>query len=79
MTTVYVLIIDHKHGRDVSVHETDVDANIQVEHFARDWWSTDGPDEPMPEDNPGDLISRYFDASGESWDVEECDFPPISH
>lgn len=76
---VYVLIIDHRHGRNVSIHETDVDANVEVANFAREWWETEtsgygGESAIMPSD-PGQLVSEYFDASGEIWSVEECETP----
>ena len=75
---LYVLTIDHKHGRDVSVHQTDLDANEHVLAYCKDWWTKElGADVPMPED-PGQLIAQYFAvvqtrANFESWSVEECD------
>jgi hypothetical protein len=84
---VYVLIIEHRHGRNVSVHYSDEEASIEVAAYCRDWWdrevsvrkhgftSEDTPTEPMPDD-PGQLIAQYFEAADdESWSVEECDFP----
>ena len=71
---VHVLIIEHKHGRDVSVHETDQDALDTVLAYCEQWWSHEFS-EPMPQEN---VVLEYFanmrDRDGEeNFEIAECE------
>lgn len=58
---VYTLMIEHRHGYNLSVHETDVDANLALAAYCRQEWNSEVFDKPMPTDS-GQLIAAYFDA-----------------
>lgn len=65
MSNVYVLQIDHRHGEDVSVHESEQGARAAAANWAREYWDevaglSDVPDETPSDDE--DAISIYFDA-----------------
>ena len=36
---VYVLVIDHRHGSDVSVYATQEAAAASIEAYCREWWA----------------------------------------
>jgi hypothetical protein len=75
MIRLYILIIEHRYGRTVSAHPTDLDANDAAAAYCREEWAREMGDKPMPDD-PGELICDYFDGSmGESWAVEDLDVP----
>jgi hypothetical protein len=72
---IYVLIIDYPKGRHVTAHETDVDANGAVLAYCKSNWAfACGMDAVMPQE-PGDIISLYFDACEDRSAVEEVEFP----
>src|SRR5262249_21001480 len=53
-----VLVIDHKHGTTCALHRSHDDAKASVLEWAREWWSQELPERPMPDD--ADLITEYF-------------------
>ena len=74
-TTVYVVIIEHKSwAKTLSVHDTDIDANEHLLDYCKEHWSQEyaTKDLALP-DEPGDIISWYFEKTGESGGVEEAD------
>jgi hypothetical protein len=74
---IYALIIDYPKGRHVTVQQTDVDANEEVlAYYKSNWAFACGMDAVMPQE-PGDLISRYFEACEDRWEVEEVELPPV--
>ena len=75
---IFVLIIEHSHGRNTSVHRTDVEANEEVEYYCRGEWQKEIRDEPMPEDQ-GQLIAEYFErVESESFEICEFDIAPAA-
>lgn len=68
--TVEVLIINHRHGYDVSVHETEDLAVKELASYCRDWWE-DFCTEDQPKSND-DIIEAYFEAADgrESYELQ---------
>lgn len=77
---VWVLRVDHRHGEDVYVHQTEEGARDSLEGYCRLWWneaaahiaSDEGLDEEPEEPTDRDeLITRYFEAIlDEQWSIE---------
>lgn len=60
-TGLLALVIEHRHGTDVTVHRTREGALAKVDQFVADWWADEvGEDEPMPED-PAVARQTYFE------------------
>lgn len=55
---VFVLVISHKHGEDVSVHRTNEGAMEELYQFVQEWWES-RMEGPLPSDK-ADAISAYF-------------------
>ncbi|WP_439398545.1 hypothetical protein ACRQ5Q_14660 [Bradyrhizobium sp. PMVTL-01] len=81
---VWVLIIDHRHGTDVTVHASKLEADAIMYAYCDKWWEREYPDEPRPDDSK--LVARYWerqsDQGEESYLLEEREindlqFPPI--
>lgn len=61
-TGLLALVIEHRHGTDVTVHRSREGALAKVDQFVADWWDTEmGEDEPMPED-PAAARQTYFES-----------------
>lgn len=56
---VVVLVIDHRHGVDATVHLDRAAAEAALYDYVQFWWA-DEIDVPMPED-PSDCIKEYFE------------------
>lgn len=72
--TVWVLTIEHRHGRDTLAFERKTAAEGHLFDYVKKWWSKAVGDHlPMPED-PQLAIETYFDgyAQDESADIVEC-------
>lgn len=75
--TVHILTIDHRHGTDTFVVHNPGQAEEMIGHYVDEWWETDGPDEPMPEDAE-EKVARYFEfqAGRESYSITEARIEP---
>jgi hypothetical protein len=75
ITKVWVLVIDHKHGTNVSTHPSRADLDAALYNYCDEWWDREFGAETRPADDK--LVSRYWDKmneSGEEWHViEECE------
>lgn len=78
---VTVLVYDHKHGRDLSVHASHADGYAAVVGIARRWWK-DRADRSAPEDHAAlsdeAVVDAYFEGhEREFYDLETVwvDFP----
>ena len=81
---VWVLIIDHKHGTDASVHVSRPAANKALFDYCNEWWPHEFEGSKPPDD---ELVSEYWDHMsnrGEEWHcIEECEvvgdvsIPPV--
>ncbi len=78
--TVYVLIITHKYGENVSTHSTSKLAQSELYEFVEEWWGDCGDMHDLPETPPKDhkqAIDAYFKhqmehtSSPESYAIEE--------
>jgi hypothetical protein len=68
---VWVLIIDHREGRTVTVHTTQALAERALNDWCDEWWESELGKMTRPAD--GDLIAAYFDmVQDESADIEIC-------
>lgn len=72
MEKVWLLMITHRHGVDVSVYASPADAEFGLSRYVGEWWETDGPDETMPEDKT-EAIAAYFawDGADEDYSIKE--------
>jgi hypothetical protein len=57
---IFVGVIQHKHGDNVYAATTRDRLMKQIADYCREWWKSDGPDEPMPEGDE-DVVTQYFD------------------
>ena len=64
ITELYVLVIEHKHGSNVTVHFDEQSAKAAAAEFAACWWGE--RDGPIPADIDEGL-SRYFDNGGQEF------------
>jgi hypothetical protein len=69
-STVFVLVIEHREGQDITVHQTDAGAKDYLAAYCREWWS-ESSDDPMP-GILDDLIASYFEGSNERWSITQC-------
>lgn len=83
MSTVWILTIDHRHGRDISVNETEEGALAACAEYGRQWWSElvgRNDDVELPEEPPTDnveAIKLYFDTVGdEYYELEQAAVGP---
>ena len=58
--SVWVLIIEHAYGRNVSTHRSEAAAVNACAEYAREWWSKERIPGKKPKD-PQTLIDRYFE------------------
>ncbi|MBR0693634.1 hypothetical protein [Bradyrhizobium lablabi] len=82
---VYVLVIDHKHGTEVSAFASRAAADQEVQRYCDEQWPLEFPDVDRPDD--AELIAEYWHLMterGEEWHlIEECEvvgnvsIPPI--
>ena len=68
--TVWVGVVDHKHGTNIYAATTDDGVYGQVADYCREWWSRE-----MPEGSPAptgladyEVVRAYFDAQSEHGD-----------
>lgn len=72
--TIWLLIIEHHHGTDSSIHWTKEDAEERLFTWVEDYWTDNGPKGDMP-DLPDEAIKAYFDFADESYMLTETDMP----
>ena len=60
---VWVLIIEHRHGTEVTTHKTDTGAWAQLAAYVNDWWVDEMPNVTKP-DNNDEAIDTYFGENG---------------
>jgi len=67
---VHVVMIHHKHGINLSAHDTAKGAEEEVGRYVADEWSAEiEPKEPYPEDNQ---VEAYFEkVESEYYEIEE--------
>lgn len=77
MSTVWVLTVDHRHGRDTWVHATEEGAFGHLADYVSDWWTElVGRNDrvELPDEAPADTreaINTYFETVGdEYYDIE---------
>jgi hypothetical protein len=74
--SVWVLVISHRHGNDITVHRTKEEADGALYLYCVQWWdeymvNANGSVKKMPK-NPDVVVERYFEAAeGESYECEE--------
>ncbi len=69
---VYLLVIDHKRGTDISAHRTAEGAANALRAYCADWWDKESGGKPRPSDN--DLIDSYFTETdySENYEITSC-------
>jgi hypothetical protein len=67
---VWVVIIEHREGQDVTAHQTMQGARDYLAAYCAEWWK-DVNDAPPPSD-PGELIFAYFEACSEKRSITCC-------
>lgn len=73
--TVWILLIDHRHGRDMFVFDDQEKAHDALAAYCRAWWEDEIGDEAAPEDD-GEIISQYFAVMNERdefYEIDQCD------
>lgn len=82
---VWVFVVDHRHGTNVSVHPSKEAADAANQSYCDEWFENEFGSETKPPLGH-ELASRYWDLQsdrGEEWHmIEECEvtdlqFPPI--
>ena len=71
---VWVLTIEHRHGHDTSVHQSEDGARNWLAEYVREWWNDGGwlDDEQPPEDD-SEAIDLYFEKVGdEYYSLDQC-------
>lgn len=71
---LWLLIIEHRHGIDGSIHRTKDDAESNLLAWVEQFWHQDGPNGDMP-DLPDEAIKAYFDFADESYMLSEVEVP----
>ena len=74
--TIYVLTIEHRHGTNISVHQTRAGAEASLDEYVREYWhelSRERPPE-MPK-AAEERIEIYFEdhPQNETFDIVECE------
>lgn len=69
--SAWVLVINHRHGTDVSVHWLKEGAEAILANWVQTYWEEDGPKGDMPDD-PDEAIKAYFDFADESFDLNHA-------
>ena len=78
-TQVWVLLIETKHGTDVTVHATEDSAYKEAANFAREWWERDHPEDPAPPipDDDAEVVHSYFaDNEFEFYSIDQYEVLP---
>lgn len=74
--TVYVLIIEHRHGTNVDVSASQQGALDALADYVNQWWEHEMPGKAVPS-NAGEAIEQYFEAvESEFYGVHECEVKP---
>jgi len=74
-TTIYVALYEHEYGTDTHVCASEAEALALREDLARENWSQELPDDPMPETGVGEA---YFELMAEKWsDAEYFNIHPL--
>src|ERR1017187_1356209 len=69
--TVQVLMVEHRHGTNTSVHRTEEAARDELHGYVVMWWEQEMEDQVMPEDRD-EAIKAYFEAQeGEFYKIVE--------
>lgn len=63
--TVWVLVIEHKHGFNHYAHRTEAGAMKTLAEYVAEWWSEVSTD-PMPDD-PAEAVKIYFEDHQSEW------------
>lgn len=72
--TVYTLCVLHRHGEDISVHQSEQGARTCLQAYVESNWPEELYGEVQPID-PGDMIIDYFQrVVDESYALEEVPF-----
>jgi len=77
---VFVLVITHRHGVNVSVHASEGAAITTLHDYARSWWHEPCAGVPPDAGTPQAVIDTYFDAVADEWySLTECPvkFDPV--
>jgi len=69
-----VLQIEHRHGTNFYICESDEVVQIVLRHYVADWWKME-MGEPLPKPMTGADIERYFEMANESWTVSDYSEP----
>jgi len=62
--TVWVLLLNHKHGTDYSVHDSEKSAMMALADYCREWWDEAmerRDDERLAPDADNEVIAEYFE------------------
>lgn len=71
---VYVLLIKHKHGTDLTVFRRDDAAYKALEEYCRTWWDHEFSDDTEMPENGDQLVRDYFaHVEDEDWSVDMCE------
>lgn len=59
---VWVAIIDHRHGQNVHVAETEEKAVESLYAYVKDWWKDEIPQKRLPRNKKHfDVVKQYFE------------------
>jgi hypothetical protein len=57
---LHVLLLDHRHGTDLSLCGSYAEARAALVAYVRYWWEDEIPDEPAPASDE-EAVARYFE------------------
>lgn len=69
MTTVYVLVVNHRHGDNVYACSTKEKAYATLYAYVQRWWDYEEFGGDCPELN--EAINTYFESVDETWEIHE--------
>lgn len=58
--TIWVLVIEHRHGANTYVHKTEAGAQQSLRAYVDDNWAQELGTRPVPDDEE-DMIAEYFE------------------
>jgi hypothetical protein len=67
---LWVLVIEHRHGTDVTIHRSEGGARRTLYGFVDQWWTDEMPPGKECPANPHDAIYEYFDHTEESYTLD---------
>ncbi len=71
---VFVTLVRHHDGENIYVSNSHAGAMKRVVEYVEEWWTTDGPSGPKPDDDDAAISEYFHETKGrESFEVQEVE------